>query len=208
MSGKFIVFEGLDGSGKTTQINLLAKRLKDSGRNVIVTAEPTASLSGSILRDVLSGASVRNDYELATLFAWDRVYHNTDPVNGLSKLLSAGNTVICDRYYYSSIAYQGPTTDFEWVKSMNVDCPAIRKPDLCIFLDLSASESMERIMKNRSSIEIFEKEESLRNIREAFKKTFSMLDDNVVVIDASGSVEEVAERINTAVSEYFSRDND
>lgn len=208
MRGKFIVFEGLDGSGKTTQIKLLADRLCKQGYDVHITAEPTTSLSGSILRDVLSGASERNAYELATLFAWDRIHHNTNAINGIEKLLAEGKTVICDRYYYSSIAYQGAITDFEWVRSMNADCPAIRKPDLCIFLDLSASESMERIRRNRSSIEIFEKEDSLTRIREAFKKTFSMLDDNVVTINASGTPDQISETIYLAISKHFSTKND
>ncbi len=208
MRGRFIVFEGLDGSGKTTQIKLLADRLTEEGCDVHVTAEPTSSLSGSILRDVLSGASERDAYELAALFAWDRIHHNTNGINGIEKLLSEGKTVICDRYYYSSIAYQGAITDFEWVRSMNADCPAIRKPDLCVFLDLSASESMERIRRNRASVEIFEKEESLKRIREAFKKTFSILNDKVVTIDASGTPRDIAERIYTAVSEHFSAYND
>lgn len=106
MRGKFIVVEGLDGSGKGTQTALLCAYLKSQGRNVYPTAEPTESVTGGMIRDVLSGARQRTSSELAALFLADRVAHNMNPVNGIEKTLEAGIDVVCDRYYYSSIAYQ------------------------------------------------------------------------------------------------------
>ena len=97
--GRFIVFEGIDGAGKTTQIELLAKRLQQEGRRVFRTAEPTESVSGGLLRDALSGISKRTPTELAALFVLDRIFHNTNPVNGIEKMLADGLDVICDRYY-------------------------------------------------------------------------------------------------------------
>ena len=110
MRGKFIVVEGLDGSGKGTQTALLCAYLKSQGRNVYPTAEPTESVTGGMIRDVLSGARQRTSSELAALFLADRVAHNMNPVNGIEKTLEAGIDVVCDRYYYSSIAYQAVGT--------------------------------------------------------------------------------------------------
>ena len=121
--GRFIVFEGIDGSGKTTQIRLLAEHLKRAGRKVHITAEPTTSVSGGLLRDALCGARKRSPGELAALFLLDRINHNVCPVNGIEKLTSDGYDVICDRYYYSSLAYQGRQTDYRWVADMNLNCP-------------------------------------------------------------------------------------
>ncbi len=107
MEGKFIVIEGLDGSGKSTQIRLLAERLRSLGREVFETAEPTPSATGGLIRDALSGFTRRTGAEIAALFMADRVAHNVNPINGINVMLAQGRDVICDRYYYSSLAYQG-----------------------------------------------------------------------------------------------------
>ena len=114
--GRFIVFEGIDGAGKTTQIELLEKKLQDEGRRVYRTAEPTESVTGGLLRDALSGNSKRTACEMAALFTLDRIFHNVNPINGIEKMLADGIDVICDRYYYSSMAYQGSETDVDWVR--------------------------------------------------------------------------------------------
>ena len=152
LSPKFIVFEGIDGAGKTTQVELLAKRLEAAGKKAHLTAEPTALPSGKELRRVLGGEIKKSACETAVLFALDRIAHNIDAEEGIGALLDAGYDVICDRYYYSSLAYQGSSTDYEWVKTLNLRCPEIRKPDLCIFLDLTPEQSLERITRGRSSV--------------------------------------------------------
>ena len=195
--GRFIVIEGIDGAGKTTQIELLAERLRAEGRTVHVTAEPTASVSGGLLRDALGGISNRTACEMAALFVLDRIFHNVNP-NGINAMLEKGIDVICDRYYYSSLAYQGSQTDFEWVKNMNLCCPEIRIPDLCIFLDLAPEESLKRISKGRTTTELYEKLDTLESVRKRFFEVFEILKDrdNVKVIDTTGdSIEEVAEKI-------------
>ena len=148
--GRFIVIEGIDGSGKSTQISLLEKKLIEEGRRVYTTAEPTVSLTGGMLRDALRGVTQHTTCEIAAMFLLDRIAHNVNPVNGIEKFLAAGVDVICDRYYYSSLAYQGSETDFDWVLDMNINCPEIRKPDLCIFLDLEPDKCIERISNNRA----------------------------------------------------------
>lgn len=199
--GRFIVIEGIDGAGKTTQIEILAEKLREEGRVVHVTAEPTASVSGGLLRDALGGISSRTTCEMAALFVLDRIFHNVNP-NGINAMLEKGIDVICDRYYYSSLAYQGSQTDFDWVKDMNLNCPEIRIPDICVFLDLAPNESLKRISKGRTTTELYEKLDTLESVRKRFFDVFELLKkrDNIKVIDTTGcSIEEVAERIYDAV---------
>lgn len=199
--GRFIVIEGIDGAGKTTQIEILAQKLREEGRTVHVTAEPTASVSGGLLRDALGGISDRTVCEMAALFVLDRIFHNVNP-NGINAMLEKGIDVICDRYYYSSLAYQGSQTDFEWVKDMNLNCPEIRVPDICIFLDLSPEESLKRISKGRTTTELYEKLDTLQSVRNRFFDVFELLKerDNIKVIDTTGcTIEEVAEKISLEI---------
>ena len=195
--GRFIVFEGIDGSGKSTQIKLLCDRLKAAGRKVYLTAEPTSSVTGGLLRDALSGVAKRTGYELAALFLLDRINHNVNPVNGIEVMLERGYDVICDRYYYSSLAYQGSEVDFEWVKNMNLNCREIRMPDACIFLDLDPDSAMERIGSDRAVTEIYEKKSKLESIRNKYFSLFSCLDEkeNIKIVDATKSIDEIAQKI-------------
>ena len=199
--GRFIVIEGIDGAGKTTQIELLAEKLRAEGRTVHITAEPTASVSGGLLRDALGGISNRTACEMAALFVLDRIFHNVNP-NGINAMLERGIDVICDRYYYSSLAYQGSQTDFEWVKNMNLGCPEIRIPDICIFLDLAPEESLKRISKGRTTTELYEKLDTLESVRKRFFDVFELLRerDNIKIIDTTGdSIEAVAQKIAAAL---------
>jgi dTMP kinase len=200
-----IVFEGIDGAGKTTQIELLEAHLKELGHKVYRTAEPTESVTGGLLRDALSGVSKRTACEMAALFVLDRIFHNVNPVNGIEKMLADGVDVICDRYYYSSLAYQGSETDFEWVAGMNLNCPEIRRPDCCIFLDLTPEQSLSRISAGRISREIYEDEARLQAVRDKFYHVFDLLRDRdtVRIVSAAGTVEEVAAGIDAALAEVF-----
>ena len=140
------------------------------------------------------------------MFTADRIAHNQNPESGIERLLADGDTVISDRYYYSSLAYQGSVTDPDWVAHLNLDCPEIRKPDLCIFLDLAPEVSMRRITENRSSgeLEIYETLDQLTRIRATFLSVFERLTgENVRFVDASGSIEEVAALVLAAVSEIL-----
>ena len=201
MSGKFIVIEGLDGSGKTTQLHALAANLRALGRAVAETAEPTTNATGGLIRDALSGFTPRTGAEIAALFMADRVAHNMNPVNGIQKQLAEGRDVLCDRYYYSSLAYQGTVTDPEWVYHINIDCPEIRRPDLCVFLDLSDEECLRRMERERSYREIYENENSLLAVRRRYYDIFRRLEhrDNICIVDAARSPEEVAKDVFSAV---------
>lgn len=197
--GRFIVFEGIDGAGKTTQIELLAKRLSESGEVVSITAEPTDNESGRALRRALSGKEPHSECEMAVMFVFDRIGHNAQ----IEELLAQGKTVICDRYYYSTLAYQGKSTDYAWVRAMNIGCPDIRRPDACIYLDLTPEESLARISKGREAVEIYENLEKLTEVRDSF---FSVIEDlradgeRIFVIKANRSIEEISDEIFDTVS--------
>ncbi len=191
----FIVLEGLDGSGKSTQAKLLAEYLRAKGRQVQLTAEPTGSDIGKIIRETLGGGISRTPEELAALFLADRIRHNTDPEDGIRQYLARGFDVVCDRYYYSSFAYQGMETDPEWVSRMNLGCPAILRPDLCIFYDLDPETCFGHLRAGREHFEIFERDAALiEKTRKQFEKAFELLKgrENIVRVDAGRSIEEVA----------------
>ena len=199
--GRFIVLEGIDGAGKTTQAAMLEQYLTENGGKVVRTAEPTPFPSGVALRRALSGAERKSECEMAAMFVEDRIAHNIHPTEGIEAILATGADVLCDRYYYSTLAYQGHTTDYEWVKAMNLRCPEIRKPDLCIYLDLTPAQSLERIRAGRDSLEIYENEETLSRVRHAFLRVFEDLKgrDRIAVVDAYRTPEEIAAEIRTLV---------
>ena len=206
MDGKFIVFEGLDGSGKTTQIRMLEQHLQQLGHAVDVTAEPTVSALGGMIRDALCDFTHRTSGEIAALFMADRVQHNVNPVWGIQKLLAQGRTVLCDRYYYSSMAYQGSLSDWDWVADMNLNSPEIRRPDLCIFLDVDYERSLNRMESgNRVYLEIYENAEMLITTRKSYFRAFEQLRDrdNIVIVDAARSIEEVAADVAEAADALF-----
>ena len=119
----------------------------------------------------------------------------------IEKMLSEGACIICDRYYYSSLAYQGSETDYEWVKTLNTKCPEIRHPDLCIFLDLTPEESMKRISLGRETTEIYENAETLKAVRNTFMKVIEDMraEDRIEIIDAASDIESVAKKVLEAV---------
>lgn len=206
---KFIVVEGLDGTGKTTQIKILADYIRAKGREAEITAEPTAHPTGKLIRRILSGEVKTTPWSLAALFLSDRIVHNAAP-DGIEKMLSEGKTVISDRYYYSTFAYQGHETDLDWAMDMHFSCPEVRKPDLVIFLTMSPEKCVERIRANRpdEAIEIYENVESLTKISRQFDTVFEKLKDreNIVYIDADGTIEEVSQRLFNAYEKYIGED--
>ena len=204
--GLFIVFEGIDGAGKTTQVELLAKNLQNMGREVSLSAEPTALESGKAIRRALSGAEKKSECQMAAMFVLDRIAHNIDAENGIEALTSRGIDVISDRYYYSSLAYQGAATDYKWVKAMNIGSPEIRRPDLCIYLDLTPERSLERISRGRESVEIYENLEKLTSVRSTFLSVIEDLradGESIYIVDADRAPEKIADDIWSIVKKHL-----
>lgn len=204
--GKFVVIEGLDGCGKSTQIKLIKEKLDKLGMNTYVTAEPTDFETGAYLRRILSESLEKDMYLQAALFLADRLEHITHPEFGIQKFLNDGYIVICDRYYFSSFAYQGTATDINWVMNTNLECERIIKPDLCIFLDVNPDICKKRIDEVREKPELYEKDtEKMRDIRNNFLLVLDKLSDthNISIINADADVNNVSEEIFKKIADIL-----
>lgn len=201
--GKFIVFEGIDGSGKSTQIKMLAEKLEKMGIKCRRTLEPTFGLVGGVLHDILSGKIKADPKVTAALFVADRLDHILNEKDGLLKSLKQGETVICDRYYFSSYSYQSVEVPGDWVVDANRLCADTLKPDCTIFIDISPQTAMDRIVKNRDRIELYETEERLTQVRTAYFDAFRKMKDSecVKIIDGERTADEIAEDIQRYVFE-------
>ena len=209
-NGKFIVFEGLDGTGKSTQLSLLAQALRQMGHTVFTDAEPSSLPTGRFLRRRLAGEFSGSPWADAALFLADRINQNVDPENGILKHLRQGDAVILDRYYYSTFAYQGCGTDMDWAMDMHFGCPEIARPDLTLFLTMEPEKCIARIRANRKAeeLEIFETVETLSAVADQFGRVFDALrdQDNIVYINADGTIQQVHERILSAVLPLFGKE--
>lgn len=183
----FIALEGLDGSGKSTQTKLLAEKLKEQGIKVYTTFEPTNSRIGSIIKDIFKHKMEADHRTIAALLAADRLDHLLNKNDGIVKKLEEGYTVICDRYYFSSYAYQGTHLDIDWVIRANSLSADILRPDLNIFIDLAPELCMKRVNKSRSATELYETEENLRMVRQKFFEAFKKEKDKEVVFITDGN---------------------
>jgi dTMP kinase len=157
--GAFICIEGLDGSGKTTQAKLLAKKLRKS-HNAVYTAEPSQGKIGTFIRKrCLYGEKRLSSIIEALLFAADRIEHVETEVR---PALHQGKLVISDRYLYSSIAYQGAAgLSLEWIEKINEH--ALR-PDLAVFIDVAPKTAIHRLKPNKSLMENMETQQKVRKI--------------------------------------------
>ncbi len=199
MKGKFIVLEGIDGSGTTTQKKLLCKWLEERNKDVISTHEPTREKGriGRIIRDRL--VQDEHDYSpeaIGLSFAADRLVHIEDRI---SPALESGSFVVSDRYYHSSMVYQPEHgASIEWVKEIN---RYAREPDVTVIVDVPAEEAVKRQVDRdggESSI-IFENLEFQKKIRKRYKELEEMLEENLYIIDGDRSIEEVHDDIKKVV---------
>ena len=189
----FVVFEGLDGAGTTTQMQLLAEYCDRSDRPCRPTFEPTDKPIGRLVRSVLQKQLVTTPLALAMLYAADREDHLHNPVYGLVHDLEQGKLVISDRYLYSSLAYQGVECEFAKIASLN-EFPA---PEYVFFIDTPVQECLRRIDGRGSETELFEKQEFLERVKENYERIFSSLSQDVHLVRVDGLLgkEEIAKRI-------------
>ena len=202
--GKFIVFEGCDGSGKSTQLKLLANYLESKGEEVYLTREPTDSPFGSLIHTCLTGRISADEHTIAAMFAADRLDHIRNGLNGILKKLDEGVTVLCDRFYLSSFAYNGGFVPLEWVISLNTPAMEMLTPDLTVFIDLPPEEGMERISR-RGSVERYETLERQRLIREKYFELFERFKarEKIAVVASESRKEDTQAHIRTIVNEVF-----
>ena len=203
--GNFIAFEGIDGSGKSTQIGLLAERLKKEGVCCYTTMEPTNAPVGSLVRQVMTGRIRMDNKAIAALFAADRLDHLLNEVDGIALKIEEGTTVLTDRYYFSSYAYHSVDVPMEWVIRANEQSALILRPTVNLFIDVDPDTALERIARNRFHQELFEKKSRLVEVRENYKKAFDLLagEEKYTVIDGNQSREAIADNIWEAVRGYF-----
>ena len=203
--GEFIAFEGIDGSGKSTQIQLLSERLRRMGVYCYTTMEPTDSPIGSVIHQIMTGRIKTDNKVIAGLFVADRLDHLLNDVNGILPKILEGTTVITDRYYFSSYAYHSVDMPMEWVIQANAQSKDILQPTLTIFIDVNPDTAIERIAKNRFHQELFEKKSRLVKVREKYLEAFDRLKDeeNYIIIDGNRSQEEIADDVWNTVQNYF-----
>lgn len=203
--GRFIAFEGIDGSGKSTQIQLLKERILQEGITCYDTFEPSTGPIGVMARQFLSGRMKADNKVLMALFAADRLDHILNETDGILQKINNGVTVLTDRYYFSSYAYHGLDVPIEQVIRMNEESSSLLKPDLTIFIDIDAGTAMERITKNRFHTELFEKESKLKKIRDNYLQAFDMLKDeeNIIIVDGLDTPERIHQKIWEVYKDYI-----
>jgi len=188
--GTFICIEGLDGSGKTTQAKILAKKIN----NAIYTTEPSKGLIGNYIRKSYLYSKKRfSPFVEALLFAADRIEHLESEI---IPALNEGTTVICDRYVFSSLAYQGASgISLDWIETIN---KAILYPDLAIFIDVEPEKSMRRLNSKKSLMENLQTQIKVRDIYLKFVE-----DKKLTLVNGDNLKTKVTEDLFSIVKNYF-----
>ncbi|MBK5201041.1 MAG: dTMP kinase [Spirochaetaceae bacterium] len=186
----FIVLEGLDGAGTTTQLKKLKGELDKIGYNSYITNEPTSQPIGKLVRSVLSGDFKTTPLALAILYSADREDHLNNEEYGIIKQIHDNKLVISDRYFYSSLAYQGVNCNFEKVVELNKDFP---HPQILIYIKTPVEVCLSRIDSRGEKKEIFEKRGFLSQVNNNYNKVLENLpkEVNLITIDGTLSIEEI-----------------
>lgn len=187
-AGRFYVFEGIDGGGKTTVARMLRDKLETTlERETMLTAEPSGSWLGDCVRR--SNNEDISEFAEALLFMADRAQHTQE----ISRAVEEGKIVLCDRYYVSTLAYQGVTLEHLvpdpvlWLRAVNA--PIIRTPDITFYFFIEPEKAMER-MQERDEKSKFEKLGFLKKVTAIYEE-MSLSDPSAQIIDASRPLEEV-----------------
>ena len=202
--GRFIVFEGIDGAGTTTQVERLVEWLRTRGELAHFTAEPTTGPIGVQIRQILSGrllskpsggkATGVDPATVALLFAADRLDHLQ---NEIEPLVASGHHVICDRYVLSSLAYQGVDVDQKFVRAINAKALA---PDLTLYLKVTPEVAMQRIATSRPDRDLFETLPFQRKVAQGYDLVVaSYRDGPTVTIDGEATPDKVTTAVQRAV---------
>lgn len=187
--GKFIVFEGLDGSGQTTQAGLLGEYLKHLGKKVFLTKEPTKDTEfGREIEDILKRRKIADGSELQKLFAKDR---NEQLQKEIIPALKEGTNVISDRYFFSSFAFGSVDCDLEWLIELNND---FMLPDATFVLMVRPETAVERIKKRGLETTFFEELEKLKKVIKNYELLRGRF-ENLFFINGERPIEEVRKEI-------------
>ena len=196
----FIVFEGIDGAGTSTQIKKLVERAPE---RFVATAEPTSGPTGKFLRRMLAGEFHVDEKTNAYLFAADRCEHIFGK-GGVKELCESGKTVVSDRYFFSSLAYQSVSCGLELPELLNSPFPL---PEYLFFFDINPEISLGRVNNRNGQKEIYENIESQKKIAALYEKVISMYESNpakreemkIIRIDATKTIEEISRLIKEEI---------
>ena len=194
----FIVFEGIDGAGTSTQIKKICEK---NPQNFFQTAEPTSLETGKFLRRMLGGEFSVDEKTNSFLFAADRAEHLYGK-NGIIEQINNGKTVISDRYLFSSLAYQSISCGEELPKLLNSTFPL---PEILFFFEIDPEISLKRVDSRNEKKEIYEKIETQKKIAMEYEKIISEYENNksctmkIIRIDATKSIEEISETISKII---------
>lgn len=199
--GKFIVFEGLDGCGKTTQLFNLKRKLNEYGVRCLYEREPSDGIIGIITRGAVKKKLEFRQESLAHLFAADRFEH---VVNDVLPQLDNGVAVLCDRFVFSNLAFQSMVLPMETVWDYNRITTDLLMPDLTIFIDVPAEVCAKRIRNERVHLELFEDSDKTSLVRDNFLKSFELVNNaNIAVINGEKSEGIVFDHVWDAVKPLF-----
>lgn len=200
--GKFIVFEGIDGSGTSTQAEMLKNYLISIGKPSIVTSEPSSGPIGNLIREGFKKRVLFVDDEnlfdeqMAYLFAADRHDHLYNKVDGVKKLNDEGITVISTRYFFSSLVYHvNSDAEYQFVKRLNEKFPL---PDITIYIDNPVEISLERIAL-RAHRDVYETREKLKKVKNNYEKVISEYKNSIFVIDGNDTIANIHENIKNQI---------
>ncbi len=200
--GYFITFEGADGSGKTTQLNMLKTYLIEQGFDVVTTREPGAMETGKEIRNILlnNETSISEKCEMF-LFLADRANHVE---MFIEPNLSAGKIILCDRHTDSTIAYQGygRGRDIKLLKELNDIAVGNIEPDLTLLYDVSAETAMERVGKEKDRMEASGAEFHKR-VREGYLELQKENPERIKIINADNSINEVFEDTKKVINKLL-----
>lgn len=195
MPGKFVVFEGLDGAGITTQATLLRNYLISKNKDAILTKEPTDGLIGGMIKATLRKEWNTDSLTLQMLFAADRSHHLRSEIE---PALKKGKTVICDRYILSSLMFGSLSVSVGILKQLNAE---FRKPNLTFIVDTHPRICIDRMRKARHHIELFEEEQKLEQIRRNMISLKGYFPDTYVV-DGNRTPEEILKDVTKIADKY------
>ncbi len=208
MQPLFIVLEGIDKAGKTTQAELLKGYLINQGYSAIISSEPTEGVIGQLIRKAMQNQvfvmknKAKFDEQMAYLFAADRHYHLYNEVDGVYKLIQQDHShVIATRYYFSSLAYNtNNQEEFNFVYGLNKRFP---NPDLVVYLDISLDTALSRL-ENALYKEVYETQEKLQQVKDNYQQIFQAYNGQILTIDGKEKIEEIHKTITDYLEKKFS----
>lgn len=203
--GHFFAFEGIDGSGKSTQIKLLKEHIETIGVRCLETREPTDGPIGSLIHQCMTGRTTADEQTLAALFAADRLDHLLNKTDGLCQKLQEGISIITDRYILSNYAYQSVQVPLNWLIQLNSQAAQLLKPDCYIFIDVDPEISLERMAKGRFHTELYETRERLTEVRNRYFDLFTRLkeQEHIFIVNGNQPVESIAKDIWEHLAQFY-----